>query len=80
MIASMINVGDLNFETPFKTASSVLSIVVLVVLATATGLEIYVIHAHKGRYQLEEFKSSYSAIIEGLDTNTEVGRYWNPLN
>jgi hypothetical protein len=50
------------------------------VLAIATGIEIYVIHAHKGRYKLEVFKTSYSAIIEGLDTNTEVGRYWNPVN
>jgi hypothetical protein len=55
LIASIININELNFDTPFKFASSVLSIVVLVVLAIAVGLEIYVIRAHKGRYQLEEF-------------------------
>ena len=55
MIASIININELNFDTSFKFASSVLSIVVLVVLAIAIGLEIYVIRAHKGRYKLEEF-------------------------
>jgi hypothetical protein len=80
MIASIINISDLNYETPFKYASSVLSIVILVFLAIATGFEIYVIRAHKGRYHLEEFKFSYGAIIEGLDSNTKAGRYWNPLN
>ena len=55
MIASIINISDLNFETLFKFASSVLSIVALVGLATATSFEIYVIRAQKGRYQLDEF-------------------------
>jgi hypothetical protein len=49
-------------------------------LAIATGIEIYVIRAFQGKYQLEEFEISYGAIIEGLDTKTRVGRYWNPLN
>jgi hypothetical protein len=80
MIASIINISNLNFDSPFKYASSVLSIVVLVLLAFATGFEIYVIHTHKGGYQLNEFEFSYGAIIEGLDTKIIVGRYWNPLN
>jgi hypothetical protein len=80
MIASIINISDLNFETPFKYASSVLSIVVLVILAIAIGIEIYLIRANQGGLKLEEFMSSYGAIIEGLDTSTIVGRYWNPLN
>jgi hypothetical protein len=79
MIASIINISDLNFTTTFNYASSVLSIVVLVVLAITTGIEIYVIRANKGRYQLQEFIFSYGSIIDGLDTNTIVGRYWNPL-
>ena len=54
MIASIINISDLNFDTPFKFASSVLSIVALVVLAIAAGVEILVIRAHKGNYQLEK--------------------------
>jgi hypothetical protein len=49
-------------------------------LALASGIEIYVIHAHKGRYQCEDFIFSYGSIIEGLDTNSIVGRYWNTLN
>jgi hypothetical protein len=80
MIASIINISDLNFDTPFKYTSSVISIVVLLVIAIASGIEIYLIFAHKGTYQLEEFISSYGALIEGLDSNTKVGRYWNPLN
>jgi hypothetical protein len=80
LIASIINISDLNFDTPFKFASSFLSIVILVVLALATGIEIYVIHANKGNYQFEDFIFSYGSIIEGLDTNKIVGRYWNPLN
>ena len=55
MIASIININELNFDTPFKFASSVLSIVILVVLAIALCIEIYLIRAHNGRYQLEEF-------------------------
>ena len=80
MIASIINISDLNYETPIKYASSILSMVILVIIALATSIEIYVIRTHKGRYQLEEFKLSYSTIIEGLNTNTIIGRYWNPLN
>jgi hypothetical protein len=38
-----------------------------------------VIHKHKGRYDLEEFKFSYGAIVEGLNSDTKAGRYWNPL-
>jgi hypothetical protein len=55
LIASIININDLNFDTPFKYASSVLSIVALVLLAIATGIEIYVIRANQEKYQLEEF-------------------------
>jgi hypothetical protein len=80
MIASIINISDLIYDTPFKYASSVLSIVILVILAIATGFEINVIRSYKGKYHLKEFKLSYGAIIEGLDSNTIAGRYWNPLN
>jgi hypothetical protein len=51
----------------------------LVILAIAIGFEIYVIRKNKGRYHLEEFKFSYGAITEGLNTDTIAGRYWNPL-
>ena len=80
MIASIINIYDLNYDEPIKYASSFLSIMILVILAIAVGLEIFVIRINKGRYHLEEFKFSYGAIIEGLDSNTKAGRYWNPLN
>ena len=79
MIASMINISDLNFDTPFKKASSVLSILILLILAIATAFEIHVIRTHKGIYDLEEFKFSYGAIMVGLDSNKIAGRYWNPI-
>jgi hypothetical protein len=79
MIASMINIGHLKYDTPLKYASSVLSIAILVILAISKGFEIYVIHKHKEKYHLEEFKFSYGAIIEGLNSDTKAGRYWNPL-
>jgi len=46
MIASIINISDLNFDTTFKYASSVLSIVALVGLAIATCIEINLIRTH----------------------------------
>jgi hypothetical protein len=79
MIASIINISDVNFDSPFKYASSVLSIVILVMLSLAIGFEMNVIHKHKGRYHLEDFKLTYGAITEGLNTDTLAGRYWNPL-
>ena len=43
MIASMINISELNYEVPIKYDSSVLSIVLLLMLSIAIALEIYVI-------------------------------------
>jgi hypothetical protein len=80
MIASMINIIDLNFDSPLKYASSFLSIVVLAALALATCIEIYLIRAHIGKYQVEEFIFRYGALVEGLDINKIIGRYWNPIN
>jgi hypothetical protein len=39
-----------------------------------------VIHKHNGKYELEEFKLSFGSLIEGLNTDSFIGRYWNPLN
>ena len=80
IIASIINITDLKYDEPIKFASSVLSIVILVIIAIAIGLEIYVICINKERYHLETFKLSYGAILEGLNDKTKAGRYWNPLN
>ena len=44
MIASMINISSLTFDTPLTYASSVISIIILVFLALAIALETYVIH------------------------------------
>ena len=79
MIASMINISNLTFDSPLSYASSVLSIIILVSVAIAIVLEIYVIYQHKDRYHLEDFKQSYGLSIEGLNTESFIGRYWNPL-
>jgi magnesium-transporting ATPase (P-type) len=79
MIASMINISSLNYDTQLFTASSFLSIIILVFLALAIALETYVIYKYHGRYELPDFNQSYGACIEGLNTDTLAGRYWNPI-
>ena len=80
MIASIINISDLNLETRFQYASSALSVWAMTAVALAIGLEVYAIREHKEKYHLEEFTKSCGVIIEGLNTDTIIGRYWNPLN
>ena len=43
-------------------------------------IEISVIYKYNGRYELEEFKSSFESIIKGMNKKSMIGRYWNPLN
>jgi len=76
MIASIINISDLNLETRFQYASSLLSVWAM----GAVAILVYAIRAHKGNYQLEEFTKSCGVLIEGLNTDTIIGRYWNPVN
>jgi hypothetical protein len=52
MISSMINISSLAFDTPLTYASSVISIIILVFLVIAVVLETYVIHQHRGSYQV----------------------------
>ena len=52
MISSMINISSLSFDTPLTYASSVISIIILVFLAIALVFETYVIHQHRGSYQV----------------------------
>jgi hypothetical protein len=80
MIASIINISDINLETRFQYASSALSVWAMGAVAIAIGIEVYAIRADKGNYHLKEFTNSCGVIIEGLNTDTIIGRYWNPLN
>jgi hypothetical protein len=50
MIASMINISSLNYDTPLNYESSVLSIIILMFLAIAIALETYVIYKNQDRY------------------------------
>ena len=52
----------------------------LLIILFIIVIEISVIHKHKGKYELEEFKSSFESIIKGMNTESMIGRYWNPLN
>ena len=79
MIAAIINISDLNYDSPIKYSSSVISFVMIVTIAITTGIEIYLIRANNGRYHLEEFKIRYSKIVEGLNTQLFIGRYYNPF-
>jgi hypothetical protein len=79
MIACIINLSSLTYDNSLFYASSVLSIILLAILSLALALETYVIYKHRGIYHLEDFKTSYGASIEGLNTDTFFGRYWNPL-
>jgi hypothetical protein len=47
----MINISQLDYDTPIKYASSVISIVMIVLLVIALMLEIKVIHKHHGDYE-----------------------------
>ena len=47
----MINISQLDYDTPIKYASSVISIVMIVLLVIALRLEIKVIHKHHGDYE-----------------------------
>jgi hypothetical protein len=80
MIASIINISDLNLETRFQYASSLLSVWAMGAVVIAIGIEVYAIRAHKGNYALEEFTKSCGVLIEGLNNDTIIGRYWNPFN
>ena len=79
MTACMINISSLNFDSPLNSASSVLSIVILVLLVLAIATETYLIYKHRGQYENPEFKQSYGACVQGLNTESFAGRYWNPL-
>jgi hypothetical protein len=79
IIAIIINISDLTYDLPIKYASSVISLVLLVTISIAIGIEIYVIRTKIGRYEQEEFKNRYNVIFEGLNNHKFIGRYWNPL-
>ena len=80
MIASIINLSDLKFSgARINSASSALAIVLLALLALAFASEVYVIHVHRGAYHLKAFTDTYGGCMESLNTQTRVGRYWNPL-
>jgi hypothetical protein len=79
MIASMINISSLKYDTTLNYESSVLSIIILVFLSISIALETYVIYIYHDRYELSDFKLRYGTCTKGLNTDTLAGRYWNPL-
>lgn len=80
MIASIINLSDLKFSgARINSASATVAIVLITLLALALASEVYVIHAHRGAYHLKGFRDAYGASMDSVNTQTRVGRYWNPI-
>lgn len=76
MIASVINIKQLSYDTPISIASSVFSIGILGVLPIAYGFEVYVIRKFSDE---KEFAARFGATIDGLNAKRTVGLYWQPI-
>ncbi len=55
MIASIINIKQINFETNIGLVSSIFSIGILIALPIAFALEVYIINKNKYKVDNEEF-------------------------
>jgi hypothetical protein len=64
MIACMINISSLSYDTPLNSASSVLSIIILVILALAIALETYMMHTNQGSYELSDFCRAKALVLK----------------
>ena len=76
MIASVINFRQLSYETPISLASSLFSLGILAALSIAYGLEVYAIRKFSGE---KEFEARFGATIDGVNPQTTVGLYWQPI-
>jgi hypothetical protein len=79
MIASIINIKHLSYETPISATSSCFSIGILVALPLCYGLEVYVIWKNKECLDNKEFEEKYGETVEGQNLSSNVGRYWQPI-
>jgi hypothetical protein len=80
MIASIINIKELNYETSISITSSCFSIGILAALPMGYAFEVYVIRKHnKDCLENKEFKENYGVTVEGQNLASSVGRYWKPI-
>jgi len=64
MIASIINIKELNYETPISFVSSCFSIGILVALPLGYACEVYVIRKYKDCLDNKEFEGKYGVTVE----------------
>jgi hypothetical protein len=76
MIASVINIKQLSYETPISLVSSLFSLGILVALPIAYGMEVYAIRKFSGE---KGFEARFGAAIDGLNTQATAGLYWQPI-
>jgi hypothetical protein len=70
MIASVINIKQLSYETPISLVSSLFSLGILVALPLAYGMEVYAIRTFSGE---KEFEARFGATIDGLNPQATAG-------
>jgi hypothetical protein len=76
MIASVINIKQLSYETPISLVSSLFSLGILVALPIAYGMEVYAIRKFSGEIG---FEARFGATIDGLNPQSTAGLYWQPI-
>lgn len=80
MIASIINIKELNYETPISITSSCFSIGILTALPIGYAFEVYVIRKYnKDCLENKEFEDKYGVTVEGKNLASSIGRYWQPI-
>jgi hypothetical protein len=79
MIASIINIKELNYETPISITSSCFSIGILVALPLGYAFEVYVIRKYNNCLDNKEFEENYGVTVEGQNLASSVGSYWKPI-
>jgi len=78
-IAAFINLNDLKFVTTIEKISLVFCILTSLVLPVAFFLTFYILRKYRNDLGSENFKAKYSKLIDGLNTETRIGYYWNPI-
>ena len=78
-IAAFINLNDLKFVTTIEKISLVFCIITSLVLPVALFLTFYILRKYRDDLASDLFKEKYSKLVDGLNTETGIGYYWNPI-
>ena len=79
IIASLINIYDFKFVTTIEKVSIAFLILSLIAFPIALLYSFYILKKYKNDLESDIFKEKYSVLIEGINTKTKIGLYWNPL-